>query len=55
MSVGYPVSSETQNLDSKIWKFWLSSFKEFHVKFNDEGKVEDIEADSMTKSDVEGR
>jgi hypothetical protein len=45
MSVGYPVSSETPNLDSKIWHFWLSSYAEFRVKFDDQGLVTDIDGD----------
>jgi hypothetical protein len=48
MSVGYPVSSENPNLDAKIWRFWLSSFEEFHVKFDDRGLVTDIDGDPVT-------
>jgi hypothetical protein len=52
MSVGYPVSSENHNLDEKTWRFWLSSFAEFHVNFDDSGKVIGVEADMDTKSKV---
>jgi hypothetical protein len=52
MSEGYPVSSETPNLEAKIWRFWLSSFAEFRVRFNDQGRVEDIEADPDTRDKV---
>jgi len=52
MSVGYPVSSENHNLDEKTWRFWLSSFAEFHVNFDDGGKVSGVEADMDTKSKV---
>jgi hypothetical protein len=52
MSVGYPVSSENHNLDEKTWRFWRSSFAEFHVNFDDSGKVIGVEADMDTKSKV---
>jgi hypothetical protein len=49
MSVGYPVSSENHDITSKSWRFWLSSFEEFTVKFNDAGSVIDIVADPGVK------
>lgn len=52
MSVGYPVSSENHNLDDKTWRFWLSSFVEFRVKFDDSGHVVDVEGDGDAKSKV---
>jgi hypothetical protein len=53
MSVGYPVSSENHNLDDKTWRFWLTSFAEFRVKFDDAGRVADIDGDGDAKSRVE--
>ena len=52
MSVGYPVSSENHNLDDKTWRFWLSSFVEFRVKFDDTGHVIDVDGDGDAKSKV---
>jgi hypothetical protein len=52
MAVGYPVSSENPNLDAKIWRYWLSSFAEFRVRFDDRGLVTDIEADPDTRDKV---
>jgi hypothetical protein len=52
MSVGYPVSSENPNLDAKVWHYWLSSFAEFRVVFDDRGLVTDIEADADTREKV---
>lgn len=52
MSVGYPVSSENHNLDDKTWRFWLTSFGEFHVRFDDSGRVTDVSGDMDTKSKV---
>jgi len=52
MSVGYPVSSETHNLQDKIWRFWVSSFQEFRVKFDDSGRVTDVDGDGDAKSKI---
>ena len=52
MSVGYPVSSENHNLADKTWRFWLSSFQEFRVRFDDSGRVTDVEGDGDAKSKV---
>lgn len=53
MSVGWPVTSENPHIDNKIWRFWLSSFEEFQVKFDGAGKVVAIEGDSMVRNRIE--
>jgi hypothetical protein len=52
MSVGYPVSSENHNIEDKTWRFWLSSFQEFRVRFDDNGRVTDVEGDGDAKSKI---
>ena len=52
MSVGYPISSENHNIDDKTWKFWLTSFGEFHVTFDDSNRVSEVSGDMDTKSKV---
>jgi hypothetical protein len=52
MAVGYPVSSENPNLDAKVWHYWLSSFAEFRVVFDDRGLVGEIQADPDTLEKV---
>lgn len=52
MSVGYPVSSENHNLEDKTWRFWLSSFQEFRVRFDDNGRVTDVEGDGDARSKI---
>ncbi len=52
MSVGYPVSSENPNIDAKTWRFWLWSFSEFKVKFDDSGRLLEVETDSSTRDKV---
>ena len=53
MSVGWPVTSENPHIDNKIWRFWLSSFEEFQVKFDNAGKVVAIEGDAMVRNRIE--
>ena len=52
MSVGYPVSSENHNLSDKTWRFWLTSFGEFHVRFDDSDHVVEVTGDEDTKDKV---
>lgn len=52
MAVGYPVSSGNPSLDAKVWRFWLDSFAEFQVTFDNNGRVKDITADPHTRSKV---
>lgn len=55
MSVGYPMSSENPSLDAKEWKYWLHSFEPFTVKFNDAGRVSEVEGDPQTLPKVLAR
>ena len=50
MSVGYPVSSENPQLDAKVLRFWMSSFAEFQVLFDDRDRVKDITTDPQTRN-----
>ena len=52
MSVGYPVSSENHHLEDKTWRFWINSFQEFRVRFDDSGRVTDVEGDADAKSKI---
>jgi hypothetical protein len=52
MSVGYPVSSENHHLEDKTWRFWVSSFSEFRIKFDADDRVIDIDGDGDAKSRV---
>lgn len=49
MAVGYPMSSENPNLDAELWRFWLSSFAEFQVVFDDRGLVKEVDTDRQTR------
>ncbi len=50
MAVGYPVSSENPSLDAPILRFWLSSFAEFQLSFDDTGRVKEITTDPTTRN-----
>lgn len=50
MAVGYPISSENPQLDSPVLRFWLSSFAEFQVQFDNAGRVRDITTDPQTRN-----
>ncbi len=50
MAVGYPMSSENPNLDAKIWRYWLTSFAEFQVVFDGNGRVKEITTDPQTRN-----
>lgn len=50
MAVGYPVSSENPNLDAKMWRYWLSSFAEFQVMWDENGRVKEIVGDPTTRN-----
>ena len=49
-AVGYPIADENPNLDAPMLRFWLSSFAEFQVMFDDRGVVKEIMTDPMTKN-----
>lgn len=53
MSVGYPVSSENPTLDAKTWRYWLSSFAEFQVVFDDQWQLKQVITDQQTSNLVE--
>ena len=55
MAVGYPISSETPNLNAPAWKFWLWSFSPFTVHFDSQGRVNRIETDPDTMTKVVAR
>lgn len=44
MSVGYPISDETPNLDTPIWRYWLNQSEEFQVVFDAQGIVKEVGA-----------
>ncbi len=52
VSLGYPISSENPDLDSPLWRYWLSSFAEFQLHFADNGRLSDITTDPATRNRV---
>ena len=52
MSLGWPVSSENPDLEAPVWRFWLGSFDEIQVEFDDDGLVTDISASALTRRKI---
>ena len=50
MAVGFPISSENPNLDAQVLRFWLSSFGEFQVQFDNAGRVREVTTDPQTRN-----
>lgn len=48
MALGYPISSETPHLDAPMWRYWLWTFQEFQVIFDDGGRVREVFGDRAT-------
>ncbi len=52
MSIGYPIGSENPNFNANVWRYWLTPYSEFQIKFDDTGKVSDITGDPLVKGQV---
>lgn len=50
MSLGYPISSENPDLAADLWRYWMSSFAEFQVQFDGDGRVREITTDPNTRN-----
>ena len=46
MALGWPMASENPHLDLKTWRYWLWTFDEFQVRFDDQGRVAEVSAES---------
>jgi hypothetical protein len=49
MAVGYPITSENPHLDAPDWRYWLHTFQEFRVFFDDAGLVREVRTDPDTR------
>lgn len=52
ISLGWPVSSENPDLEAPVWRFWLSSFDEIEVEFDDDGRLIDINTSKLTRHKI---
>ncbi len=46
MALGWPMASENPHLDAATWRYWLWTFDEFQVRFDDSGRVSEVAAES---------
>lgn len=53
VSLGYPLTSENRSLDAPLWRYWYSSFSEYQVLWNADGRVKEIATDPLTRNLVE--
>jgi hypothetical protein len=49
MALGYPMASENPHLDAPVWRYWLWTFSEFKVFFNEQGEVSGVQTDPDTR------
>ncbi len=52
MALGWPVTSENPDPRAGIWRYWVSSSREFQVVFDNQRRVESIRADEQTAQAV---
>ncbi|NYZ62082.1 outer membrane protein assembly factor BamE domain-containing protein [Luteimonas deserti] len=50
MALGYPISSENPDLGANLWRYWMSSFAEFQVQFDANGRVSGVTTDPNTRN-----
>jgi hypothetical protein len=43
MSLGYPISSDNPNLNSKEWTYWITDRVQYRIRFDDKDGVSDVE------------
>ncbi len=50
MSVGYPLASENPTLDAPMWRMWVSSFGEYQLLWDANGRVKEVVTDALTRN-----
>ena len=49
VSLGYPLTSHTPSLDAPAWSYWLSSFAQYDLSWDQAGRVKEIVTDEHTR------
>jgi hypothetical protein len=52
MAIGYPIASETPNLEAPTWRYWRDSWSEYQVSFDDQGLVKAVVGDPVSLARV---
>ncbi|MGH1359710.1 MAG: hypothetical protein ACRBC3_13145 [Burkholderiaceae bacterium] len=52
MALGWPVTSENPDRSADLWRYWLSSSREFQIVFDQQRRVDSIRADKQTAQTV---
>ena len=51
-SLGYSLTSENPSLDAPIWRHWVSSFEEYQLNWDKNGKLADVTAVGTVRNQV---
>jgi hypothetical protein len=52
IAIGYPLTSENASLDAPMWRHWISSFGEYQLMWDKNGRLKDVVADPVIKTRV---
>jgi hypothetical protein len=52
IAVGFPARHETASVNAPVWKFWHTSRASYLVRFDEQGRVKDIEAEPSIRANV---
>lgn len=52
MSLGHPITSENPDPKSNLVRYWLSSFDEYQIQFDNNGRIKEVLAPPTTLSRV---
>jgi SmpA / OmlA family len=52
MSLGHPITSENPDPNSNLWRYWLSSFDEYQISWDSNGRIKEVLAPPTTLSRV---
>lgn len=52
MAIGYPITSENPSLDAPVWRYWRSADDEYQLRFDDDGRLEDVVASDAVRAAV---
>ncbi|MEO8248326.1 MAG: hypothetical protein ABI589_03055 [Burkholderiales bacterium] len=50
MAVGWPISSENPTFDAPLWRMWMTSFGEYQIAFDANGRVQSVTTDPLTRN-----
>lgn len=52
VSIGYPLTSENASLEAPMWRHWISSFGEYQLMWDKNGRLKDVVAEPTVRTRV---